>query len=530
MKNIFLILISTLFLAACTDLDIANVSELSSDTFPTTEDDYEQLCGSAYTYLANSGFCQDYWFLQELSADGAVIPGEGGNWYDDGIYAELHLHSWTKDNSLIQNTWDWGFAGISACNEILELLEKADESIISNKYNYIAEITTLRAYFYFDMMDLFGGLPIVETVGQDVDSRATRTETFNFIEESILDVIDDLDTEVSSSTYGVPTKWMAYALLAKMYLNSEVYTGTNRYTDCVTACDSIINEANINGSFSLNDAYADVFDIDNGADISDIIFSAPFDCNYIEGMSYARYWIHTYQYLRFDLSYYPSGCMRAWPEFYDLYSDESDERRNTWLTGLQYYSDGTTPYAWYATKSSIDESYTGDDADEYVAYQLEYTRDIIFEDEDNFDIGDDFQSQGMGYRCNKYYPDKNSSSKNQSNDVCIFRYADVLLMKAEAILRGASQTLGQSPVSLVNMVRDRANATEFSDVTLDTLINERGRELCFENWRRNDLIRFGKFEDKWGIKTDADENKRIFPIPADEMTLHSGFEQNPGYE
>ncbi len=528
MKNIFLAIILFTLTIACTDLDVTNDSEISSDNFPSTEDDFEQLCGAAYTYLSNSGLAQYYWFLQELSADGMILPAEGGNWYDDGIYEELHLHTWTKDNSIIQHVWDWGFGGISACNEILGSLEDASEAI-STKSNLTAEITVLRSYFYYAMMDLFGGLPIVESSNDEVSTRSTRTETFNFIEKSILNVIDDLDTEVSSSTYGTPTKWMAYALLAKMYLNSEIYTGEERYNDAIAACDSIITEAETNGSFSLNDAYADVFNVDNGPDISEIIFAAPFDCDYITGMSYARYWIHPYQYYYFGLSYYPSGCVRGLPEFYDLYTDTADERRNVWLTGLQYYSDGTTPYTWETTYGAVNNACSEDSANLPITYQLEYTREVIFEDEDNFDIGDDFQSEGMGYRCNKYYPDNASSTKYQSNDVVIFRYADILLMKAEAILRGGTQTLGQTPLDLVNTVRERSNASDLSSVTLDTIIDERGRELCFENWRRNDLIRFNMFEDEWGIKTDDNEYKRIYPVPANEMTLYPDFEQNNGY-
>ena len=103
-------------------------------------------------------------------------------------------------------------------------------------------------------------------------------------------------------------------------------------------------------------------------------------------------------------------------------------------------------------------------------------------------------------------------------------------MKAEAILRGASATLGQTPVSLVNMVRERSHASDFSDVDLDGLLDERARELCYEGWRRNDLIRFGKFEDTWGVKTDNDVNKRIFPVPQDELDMNPSLGQNPGYE
>jgi hypothetical protein len=111
----------------------------------------------------------------------------------------------------------------------------------------------------------------------------------------------------------------------------------------------------------------------------------------------------------------------------------------------------------------------------------------------------------------------------------MFRYADVLLEKAEAILRGATATNGDSPLSLVNKVRTRAKAASLNAVTLNDVLDERARELAMECWRRNDLIRFGQFEKTWGIKTDANPNKRIFPIPRPEMQLNPKLTQNPGY-
>jgi hypothetical protein len=160
---------------------------------------------------------------------------------------------------------------------------------------------------------------------------------------------------------------------------------------------------------------------------------------------------------------------------------------------------------------------------------LEFTPDVTFLDLTSFETGNDQLGRAKGYRCIKFYPDSTSSTRNQGNDFPVFRYADVLLMKAECILRGAAATLGQTPLSLVNQVRSRAGAAAFTTMSLDTLLNERGRELCFENWRRNDLIRFGKFEQPWGVKTDADPRKRIFPIPANELILNPLLTQNPGY-
>jgi hypothetical protein len=162
-------------------------------------------------------------------------------------------------------------------------------------------------------------------------------------------------------------------------------------------------------------------------------------------------------------------------------------------------------------------------------HQLEFTPNIVWRNQSTFDIGNDELANEEGYRNNKFYPDSLAPTRNQSNDVPLFRYADVLLEKGEAILRGANATNGDSPVSLVNQVRSRAQATAFTSVDLTGLLQERAREFADEGWRRNDLIRFGLYEQPWGLKTDANTNKRIFPIPTAELQLNSKLVQNPGY-
>jgi hypothetical protein len=177
----------------------------------------------------------------------------------------------------------------------------------------------------------------------------------------------------------------------------------------------------------------------------------------------------------------------------------------------------------------LDSRYDGPDPGAPVEYQLEFTPEIEFRDPETFETGNDQLGRAVGYRANKFYPDKTSITRNQNNDLPIFRYADILLLKAEAILRGATATMGQTPVSLANMVRARAKATPYTTIDLNELLDERARELAFEGWRRNDLIRFGKFEEPWGVKTNTDVRKRILPIPTEQIVLNPLLEQNPSY-
>lgn len=167
------------------------------------------------------------------------------------------------------------------------------------------------------------------------------------------------------------------------------------------------------------------------------------------------------------------------------------------------------------------------------------TREIELLDYPTLDVGNDLKGRSQGYRSIKFYMDLKTTkdqSRNQSNDVPIFRYADVLLMKAEAILRGANATLGDTPTSLMNQIRSYVHAPLITgSPTLDDLLDERAREFVDESWRRNDLIRFGKFEDDWGFKHVVNPNaktqkfRRIFPIPTYVLNTNTNWRQNNGY-
>lgn len=187
------------------------------------------------------------------------------------------------------------------------------------------------------------------------------------------------------------------------------------------------------------------------------------------------------------------------------------------------------------TNKGLDRNYNGPEPAKAIQWQLEFFPDLKLVDVANMDIGNDEIAKASGVRSIKYYPDRNAHpvDRNSNNDVPVFRLADVILMKAEAILRGATPTivkgeLQTAPV-LVNKIRLRAKAPQVGAITLDELLDERARELAWEGWRRNDLIRFGKFENAWGFKTDADPNHRLYPIPNSERLLNPGLEQNLGY-
>jgi starch-binding outer membrane protein, SusD/RagB family len=250
------------------------------------------------------------------------------------------------------------------------------------------------------------------------------------------------------------------------------------------------------------------------------------------GMMYhSRYDVPRSLKTKFGLPFTPSAPESTLPEFYAYFNDANDVRNKQWLTGKQYMNDGVTPIMVTTTKKGYDQFYSGTDGGASYTYQVELSPNVTLrQDVSLFDCGNDEIAWNMGYRNIKFYPDATSTSRNQNNDVPIFRYSDILLMKAEAIQRGGTATLGQTALSLVNDLRAKRTTTAaWTSVSLDDIYSERCREFAMENWHRNDMIRFGKYEGKWGFKTNADTYRRIFPIPTGAMVKNPKLTQNPGY-
>jgi hypothetical protein len=509
-------------LTGCTKLDIDPVSSLTPANFPKTEAQFLAATGPIYTTF-RGGPDRSYWITSNIVADENVMVARGGNWFDGGIYAAMNLHTYDQDNSLVLNNWTWGFGTISTCNQVLSLFSTVAES--AAKSQTVSEIKTMRALSYFYMMDLYGNIPISKTFG-DTSNLATqpRAQVFAFIESELLEQIPNLSTTVDATTYGRPTKYLAYAILAKMYINASYYIGTDRNADAVKMCDNIITA----GKYALDEDYLGMFKYNNGPQIKDFIFAVPFDNVQALGQYYARFTMHPALRNKYGMPYSPAGPIYSYASYYALYTDMNDIRAKQYLTGKQYNRDGS-PINITTTNKGLDDSYSGSNPTGTVVHQLEFTPDIVWRNNATFDIGNDELANEMGYRNIKFYPDSTSTVRDQSNDLPMFRYADILLTKAEAILRGAGATNGDSPLALVNTVRARAKAAPLTSVTLPVILDERGRELAMEMWRRNDLIRFGQFEKPWGIKTNADPQRRIFPIPKSEIQLNPKLVQNPGY-
>lgn len=569
MRKIFFFILAVAVFSACTKLNTPIESQYVPQT-PVTAADYTGYLNAIYSQLADnqSGtrYAVEYFRLQELSTDEAIIPARNGNYDDGGQYRLLHLHTWNSDHPTVGSVWQWGFQAINTCNTMIQQFNKAAATPM--KTSSIAEARAVRDLFYFFLMDLYGNIPIVsDTVpGPIAPHTRPRPEVFAYIENDLKSILGSLPTAVGQPTYGHATKWMAFALLEKMYLNAQVYTGTPRYTDAVAMADSILNS----GLYSLDANYGSVFAPTNGPGVKETIFAIPYDANLIKGNQMTRYGFASYVYPMYNLPNAGSVAMSTDSGFYHQnFGFPGDSRDTFWLRGPQKYFPGQAintalypssiwgllqqlyPAAIYpTTNATLDANYNGvknpnvlyslgSAPASTVFWQVTYRDSLVLRgDAIKMDVGDDILAQCEGIRSKKFYPDPNENpqTQDQNNDFPVFRLADVLLMKAEAILRGAPATSVkgtlQTPVVLMNMVRSRVGAQPAADpITVDSILPERAREFAWECWRRNDLIRFGQFENGWGFKAPgaADATRQIFPIPTTELSTNQNLTQNPGY-
>lgn len=556
MRNIMLLVMSGAAFSSCHKLDVPSTTELTSETFPKTEAHFNALMGTIYTLFRND-YATNHFFVSSQSTNESVLPMYATDWVDGNRYMDLHRHTWTKDHPNISSEWSIMSNLIGNTNQVLFLLKGADDGAAKN--TSIAEMKTMRGLFYFYMMDMFGGVPLDTVYGvTELKERATRTQVFNFVESELKAAIPFLKTASGTANYGKPTRYMAYALLAKMYLNAEVYTGTPKWNECIAACDSVINAGGgTQYALESRSTYFNMFAPTNGPAFKEFIFNIPFDPSTSGGyMFYGRYDLNrnlgvkyrysgstpgTYSFNQIVLNQTsgngftnnrPSGPRCTTNEFYAYFNDPNDIRNNQWLTGLQYWPDGS-PIMIRTTNSNYDQFYSGGAGSTNITYHLNLTPlgNSTRLGANSYDLGRDELAWNTGYRNIKFLPDPNSTTRNQNNDVPVFRYSDILLTKAEAILRGGTATLGHTALSLVNALRAvRTTSAALGTVTLSDIYAERCRELSWECWMRNDMIRFGRFEDPWGLsKTNSETYRRIFPIPTSAIAVNPKLTQNPGY-
>lgn len=528
------------FATSCADLDVEVKSQYTE--YPTESEVALDAKMADVYYAFRNALGNNYNRYQTFASDEATGLSFDGDYYDGAENVNPTLHNFKAEDGPL-NWWTDLSSGITRCNKLIAEFEAEENS--DQFISYIASARMMRAFYHFILMDSYGDVPILNKVyGEDeAISRSPRKEVAEFIEKEILESLPYLTEDNNASTYGKPNKWMAEALLVKLYINWAVYTcgdvttydaettPNNKLNDCVRYCDDIINS----GLFNLNDEYRSKFMYDNGVHITDFIYAMPYDCVNAQGLVYGRY--RTFR--RIDdgspIGYYGAemtnscaGIVAMNPEFADLFTLEGDDRNDAILGGKVFVHNPLTGEA-------TDVPYIYNDV------QLEFTKNITLKEggEEQLNAGADGNGWRQGYRSIKFYPNPNEYSqysRNQSNDVPIFRFADILLTKAEAILRGATPTGEDTPQSLFNQIRGYVNAPLLDhEPSLEELLDERGREFFDESWRRNDMIRFGTFENEYGFhrqdfpNANFDKSHRIFPVPQDVLNANTNWSQNPGY-
>lgn len=513
-------------LTSCTDdLNVTpkDDDEFLSETFFQDPASYKQVLAKLYAGLyvgGNDGdgqadiaglsgdfssYLRLLFVTQEFTTDEAIIA------WADGTLPTLNTQTWSPQNEFLYGTYSRASYHISLANEFLR--QTTDEKLTARGVDanlkteiatFRAEARFLRAFSYVNLMDLFGNVPITteaDPVGFFYPVQKSRAEVFAFVESELKDLDSSLPN-ARSNEYGRIDKVAAKFLLAQIYLNSKVYTGTERNNEVGTLCTEIINS----GYTFANVPYAYLFSADNdknGAQ-NEVIFPIVSDGNAIRatggGMSFI---LHASIGGSMDAA--SRGMDGGWQgirtrkEFVALFPDvtATADKRGT------FYTDG----------QSLDINNVGTFTD--------------------------------GYAVTKYINKKSDGSPAQRTDIPdtdfpVFRISDAYLMYAEAAVRGASTANIGTAVGYINQIRTRAQASTISaaNLNLDFILAERGRELFWECHRRTDLIRFGKFTGGskiWQWKggtmggTATESYRDLMPIPAKTIQANPTLKQNPGY-
>lgn len=536
MKNIIKMTLAAAVLgitASCTDLDVDVKSKYTE--YPNDPVAIEGKMSDVY-YSFRQALGNNYNRVQTFSSDEATGVSFGTDYFDKGENIHPSIHNFMSGDDPA-NYWTDLASGITKCNKIIEEFKETPK--------VAAPARLMRAFYHFILMDSYGDVPVLDHLPADNEAvvRSPRKEVAEFIEKEVKECLPDLSDKNDASTYGKPNKWMAEALLVKLYINWGVYTcgdvtkydvattKNSKLDECVKYCDDIIGS----GLFNLNDPYRKKFMFDNGPQIKDFIYAMPYDKVSAQGLLYGRYRAFrriddgdTQGYYGGKMGKSCAGICAMNPEFADLFCLEGDDRNDAVLKG----------------KVFIHDAITGEETDKpyiYKGTQLELTKTITLQEGGlaTLNCGATPDGWRQGYRSIKFYPNPNEYSaynRYQSNDVPIFRFADIILTKAEAIKRGATATNGDTPQSLFNQIRSYVHAPLLNhDPSLQEILDERGREFFDENWRRNDMIRFGTFESEYGFhkhsNPDArfDKTCRILPVPDDILKENTNWKQNPGY-
>jgi len=444
-------------------------------------------------------FLRSYWTLQEIPTDEAAIA-----WADDGLNG-LQFTQWNSSNRFVELNYNRILLNIAYCNEYLRQTTEeqmdtrgmTDSDLQNQVATYRNEVRVLRALNYYFLIDLYANVPFLteaNRVGTELPEQKDRAFLFSWLESELKAVEGQLPS-TNHNNYGKVNDATAWMILAKLYLNAEVYTGQAHYTECLTYLHKILQ-----AGYHLEENYSYLFGADN--DLSnEIIYPIVFD-----GKRATTYGGTTF-------------LMAA------AFGSDMNPGTNFGLA-----------QSWSGTRAKESLSSLFDDGDK---------RALFWTDKRTQETTD-LRNYNQGWAVIKFTNLQRNGNPGSDNlfadtDFPLFRLADAYLMYAEAVLRGGQGGTLDQALELVNALRKRANAsllTTSSQLTLSFLLDERARELYWEGHRRTDLIRFGRFTKNysWPWKNgiyagtaNIDDKYNLFPLPASELSVNTNLKQNQGF-
>jgi hypothetical protein len=460
----------------------------------------------------SSQFTRMLYNLNELTTDHAVVA-----WGDPGL-PNLHAMDWTSSNQWVEGMYYRLAQEVSFTNSFIS--NAAALSSDAEVAAYIAEARFLRAYAYYNLLDLFGEVPLLTELKAEKPSQASKDEIFNFIESELIAIESDLKA-TGSNEYGRVDETAAQALLSRLYLNAESFIGVDKYTECVTYSNKVfngayslhVNDANGNGS-----SYDDLFLADNDANgaANEMIFPLLFD-----GIQ-----TQTYGGMTFLVHASVGGSMNP-----------VDFGINGGWFGLR------------STKALVEKFNPSDSNGNGEPIAWGDNRALFYTDGQAFEI-DKISEFSGGYTITKF---KNVTSQGEAgsdpngdfpdSDLPLIRVAEIYLNYAEAVLRGGAGGSESQALDYVNQLRTRAfgnnsGSIDAAELSLQFVLDERSRELYWEGFRRTDLIRYGQYTTGsylWPFKGDVstgtavESYRSVFPIPANVIAVNPNLVQNEGY-
>jgi len=478
------VVVSAMSLQSCTDLTEPVYDAIPADQFLKTDAQVAAALGPAYSGMR--GITWDWFNPSEATSDELIVPTRGGDWFDNGDWLAYSRHTWTPQHGPINGMWGFIFGNIAQVNQLIP--------VVSSNKAAVDELRAIRAFYYFMAIDAFGNVPIV-TDSKSSGATKTRAEVYAFIESELTSAIPSLP---AGKAYSRMTQDAATMLLAKLYLNAGVYKGTAEWQKAYDTIDKVIKSKN---AYSLAATTLANFTTQN-QNSPEAIFNIPFDSFLAGGLNFQMRTLHYANQQTYGLGNAPWNGFCTLADFYNSF-DSKDARSAMWIAGQQYSASGAP---------------LQDAKNQPLKFIADFNKDQMTDADPEFQVA--------GIRSQKYEIQRNNPNGDQDNDYVFFRLADAILMRAEAAFR-----LGKTTEALadVNTIRARSLVDPLKTITADAILAERGREMAWEGWRRNDMIRFGVFSTSRKFMKVVDKTRELFPIPQARIDANPLLKQNPGY-